>query len=105
MFLSANMNEPFDRTSARQGMRQARLDAGLKFRSLSIRLGRAVSTVCEWETGARTPSFADALALESVLPSVTPEMWGYDRATGRHADERALIDARAEARKTAAVAS
>lgn len=68
---------------ARAELRARRKANKLTLEALGKACGKSTSLVSEWESGTRTPTFSDALALERELTTPTVEAWGYDRETAR----------------------
>jgi transcriptional regulator with XRE-family HTH domain len=78
-------------SKARTMLRKRREKNGYTLGALAKQCGqRSPSSVCEWESGSRTPTFAGALAIERLLGAPKVEDWGYSRETGLRADREKL---------------
>jgi len=82
-------------TDARKTLRDKRKSGDLTLKEVGDACGgKSPSLVSEWESGSRTPTYSDALALERKFGAPTVEDWGYDRATLRRpkADDAAEVE-------------
>lgn len=74
-----------------QRLAEWRRARGLTLRAVAEGLGlSSPSTISEYESGNRSPSYASALALQKLSRgAIKVEHWGFDRKTGRKAGARA----------------
>lgn len=84
-----------------QRLREARLQRGLSHRELGKLIGKARSTVCNYERGVGYPTVATTLLMADVLHVSVDDLLGYRLVQCREAkrDERARYRADKQAAK------